>query len=182
MPPMQAALHGAQRNRIHGDVDQHLADRRVHSDSADGAESWDACSANSRSRCRWRSSCRWSISLTMTPMMCARLSRRDEAKTARYLLPPQRMDRWTVCGDGYEKSLGWVLRHQPLTLAVTLATSRADRVSVHHRAQGIFPAAGRRPDVGHHSWPIRRPPFRRCAITCIELIEDRACRIRRSTA
>jgi multidrug efflux pump len=50
------------------------------------------------------------ISLTLAPMMCARILRpgRQETQGWFYKL--------------YEHSLAWVLRHQPLTLAVTLAT------------------------------------------------------------
>ena len=36
MPPMQAALKGAAGDRLHGALDERLADRRVHPDSADG--------------------------------------------------------------------------------------------------------------------------------------------------
>ncbi len=35
MKPMQAALKGARRNRLHGAVDEHLAHRRLHSDPDD---------------------------------------------------------------------------------------------------------------------------------------------------
>ena len=79
------------------------------------------------------------ISLTATPMMCARL-----------LKPHQGMEgrgwffRWTegafqaVIG-GYERSLAWVLRHQPLTMAVTLATMAATIFLYVKVPKGFFP-------------------------------------------
>ena len=61
------------------------------------------------------------ISLTMTPMMCARLSGLEEHRKHNFLY---RFSGWVVdtMRLGYEKSLAVVLRHQPITLAVTLAT------------------------------------------------------------
>jgi len=61
------------------------------------------------------------ISLTMTPMMCARLSGRDE--NARHGLL-YRLSGGSVefLRAGYEKSLAWVLGRQPLILLVTLTT------------------------------------------------------------
>ena len=90
------------------------------------------------------------ISLTMTPMMCARLSGRDEEKQHNifYRLSGASVEALRA---GYSKSLGWVLRHQPLTLMVTIATLVLSGVSVHHRAERLLPAAGRRPHVGQHS-------------------------------
>jgi multidrug efflux pump len=68
------------------------------------------------------------VSLTLTPMMCARLLRHVDgtasivsrsALTARF---NQLIER-TV--EAYQRSLEWVLRHQPETLLVTLATLAA---------------------------------------------------------
>jgi len=61
------------------------------------------------------------ISLTITPMMCSRLLR-DQAAVKHgffYRLSGGALERLRA---GYERSLGWVLRHQPLTLVVTLST------------------------------------------------------------
>ncbi len=61
------------------------------------------------------------ISLTATPMMCARLLRRhDEEKHGFFYRLSE--NGFNAVLRGYEKSLGWVLRRQPLTLAVTLST------------------------------------------------------------
>jgi len=61
------------------------------------------------------------ISLTMTPMMCARFSGREEHGNHGFLY---RLSGASVefLRSGYEKSLRWVLGRQPLTLMVTLAT------------------------------------------------------------
>jgi multidrug efflux pump len=61
------------------------------------------------------------VSLTMTPMMCSRLAGRDESQKHNIFY---RLSGWFVetMRRGYEKSLGWVLRHQPLMLATTLTT------------------------------------------------------------
>jgi multidrug efflux pump len=62
------------------------------------------------------------ISLTLTPMMCAHLLRSANEQ-------PRHGFAWRVSERffqfvlrTYERQLSWVLRHQPLTLAVTLAT------------------------------------------------------------
>jgi multidrug efflux pump len=61
------------------------------------------------------------ISLTLTPMMCARMLRPShEQQHGRFY----RAGEWAFNGvlRAYEHSLTWVLRHQPLMLIVTLAT------------------------------------------------------------
>ena len=61
------------------------------------------------------------VSLTLTPMMCAKLLRhRPESKRGRF-------DRTVGAGfdrlvAGYARTLGWVLNHQPLTLVVFVLT------------------------------------------------------------
>src|SRR5689334_12886535 len=61
------------------------------------------------------------LSLTTTPMMCSRLLRATRER------PPSRLFRWSERGfaavlRGYERSLGWVLRHGALTMLVLLIT------------------------------------------------------------
>jgi len=61
------------------------------------------------------------MSLTMTPMMCSRLLRSHGEERHGFFY------RLSEAGFNgilrfYERSLGWVLRHQPFTLAVTLGT------------------------------------------------------------
>jgi multidrug efflux pump len=61
------------------------------------------------------------VSLTTTPMMCARLIRPEsEIRHGRLYRASERGFRWIL--DKYEATLSWVLRHQPLMLLVTIAT------------------------------------------------------------
>src|SRR5262249_21009312 len=61
------------------------------------------------------------VSLTTTPMMCARLLRPEsEIQHGRLYLASERGFRWII--RQYERTLSWVLRHQPLMLLVTVAT------------------------------------------------------------
>jgi multidrug efflux pump len=62
------------------------------------------------------------ISLTMTPMMCAKFLRPAGEKKHGHIY---RFSEWTFerMLGGYRRGLDWVLRHQPLTLAVTIATA-----------------------------------------------------------
>ena len=79
------------------------------------------------------------ISLTTTPMMCAILLRRPaEEKTAGWFF---RTSERTVeaMRSLYRRSLASVLRHQPLTLAVTLATMAATVVLYVRVPKGFFP-------------------------------------------
>ncbi len=61
------------------------------------------------------------VSLTTTPMLCALLlkSKHDE-RHGRLFRASERVFDWILAG--YEATLGWVLRHQPLTMLVTLST------------------------------------------------------------
>src|SRR5204863_6571453 len=61
------------------------------------------------------------VSLTLTPMMCARLLRPEAEEKHRPLY--HLTDRFFQGMLGaYERGLQWVLRHQPLTLTVAVAT------------------------------------------------------------
>ena len=78
------------------------------------------------------------VSLTATPMMCATLLRsRDEEKHGRFFLASERGFAWVI--GRYERALAWVLRHQPLTLAVTLGTMAATIVLYAKVPKGFFP-------------------------------------------
>jgi multidrug efflux pump len=62
------------------------------------------------------------VSLTLTPMMCARLLSADEPGHR-----PNRLFRWSEAGfdalqGGYVRGLDWVLRHRTLTMAGFFAT------------------------------------------------------------
>jgi multidrug efflux pump len=78
------------------------------------------------------------ISLTMTPMMCAKFLRpAGEKKHGRIY----RFSEWAFerLLGGYRRGLDWVLRHQPLTLAVTIATACLSVVLYIRVPKGFFP-------------------------------------------
>ena len=81
------------------------------------------------------------VSLTTTPMMCARfLKPVSEQEHGRLYRASERVFQWAL--DTYAYGLRWVLRHQPFMLSVTGATDLPERLLVHCHSQGIFPAAG----------------------------------------
>ena len=78
------------------------------------------------------------MSLTTTPMMCARLLRpKGEASHGELYRTSERAFQGII--GAYERSLGWVLKHQPLTLAVTLATMAATIFLYAKVPKGFFP-------------------------------------------
>ena len=85
------------------------------------------------------------VSLTLTPMMCARLLKRhaepEEAAVSRGF-------NWGIDGivERYRRTLEWVLRHQRATLLVTLPDARHHGLALHHRAEGLPARSGYGPD------------------------------------
>jgi len=78
------------------------------------------------------------VSLTTTPMMCARLLRPEkEEKRGRFYHVMGRGFDWL--SDKYARSLGWVLRHQPLTLCVLLITLALNVYLLMAMPKGFFP-------------------------------------------
>jgi multidrug efflux pump subunit AcrB len=78
------------------------------------------------------------VSLTTTPMMCALLLRsRGEERHGHLYQASERAFQWLL--GRYEASLSWVLRHQPLTLAVTLLTMAATVYLYVIIPKGFFP-------------------------------------------
>jgi multidrug efflux pump len=62
------------------------------------------------------------VSLTLTPMMCSRILRHKAmSEQGWFYRKSEHAFNWVIAR--YASSLQWVLRHQPLTLAVTLATA-----------------------------------------------------------
>jgi multidrug efflux pump len=61
------------------------------------------------------------VSLTLTPMMCSRILRHKPAAQQGALFRASER-AWQSLIDFYAKSLQWVLRHQPATLVVAMAT------------------------------------------------------------
>ena len=78
------------------------------------------------------------VSLTATPMMCAFLLRpHDQNRGGRLSRASER--GFAAILRGYERALGWVLRHQRLTLTVTLATMAATVFLYVKIPKGFFP-------------------------------------------
>ncbi|HLS43702.1 MAG TPA: efflux RND transporter permease subunit, partial [Paenalcaligenes sp.] len=89
------------------------------------------------------------ISLTLTPMMCARLLRAPEQEGTRVAKTgwagvqqrfTQRMEQWMQAViSGYDRGLKWVLRHQPLTLLVAVGTLLLTALLYVAVPKGFFP-------------------------------------------
>ncbi|NWC92734.1 MULTISPECIES: MdtB/MuxB family multidrug efflux RND transporter permease subunit [unclassified Pseudomonas] len=79
------------------------------------------------------------VSLTLTPMMCARLLKREpkEEEQGRFYKASGAWIDWLV--EAYGRKLQWVLRHQPLTLLVAIATLGLTVVLYLVVPKGFFP-------------------------------------------
>ncbi len=78
------------------------------------------------------------ISLTATPMMCAKLLKPYVKGSGGRLF--RASERWfAAILRGYERALGWVLRHERLTITVTLATMAATVFLYVRIPKGFFP-------------------------------------------
>ena len=137
MPPMQAALQGRPRNRLYRLLHQHFSGCRVHSHSVDGRHRWPAFPGIRRGPLG-RHSGFAGLSLTATPMMCSRLLKhiRDERHGIAYRASERVFNRLLRT---YERSLGWVLRHSRLTLAVLVLTIALNFYLFGSSPKGFFP-------------------------------------------
>ncbi|PHN29938.1 MdtB/MuxB family multidrug efflux RND transporter permease subunit [Pseudomonas sp. ICMP 460] len=79
------------------------------------------------------------VSLTLTPMMCARLLKREpkEEEQGRFYKASGAWIDWLIAG--YGRKLQWVLKHQPLTLLVAIATLGLTVVLYLVVPKGFFP-------------------------------------------
>ncbi len=78
------------------------------------------------------------VSLTLTPMMCARLLRhRSAAEQGRFYRVSERAFEAVIAF--YDRTLGWVLRHQTATLAVAVATLGCTVLLYLTIPKGFFP-------------------------------------------
>jgi len=78
------------------------------------------------------------VSLSLTPMLCARLLRRQQPDSlGRFGQASQTM--LTKLIDAYSKSLRWVLEHQPLTLIIGLITLLLTLILFYLIPAGFFP-------------------------------------------
>jgi len=79
------------------------------------------------------------ISLTATPMMCARMLRGHEEERPHNFLYRLSERGFNFIHNGYDKSLSWVLRHQFSTLIVTLSTVAVTMYLYASIPKGFFP-------------------------------------------
>ncbi|WP_313598716.1 MdtB/MuxB family multidrug efflux RND transporter permease subunit [Pseudomonas sp.] len=79
------------------------------------------------------------VSLTLTPMMCARLLKREpkEEEQGRFYKASGAWIDWLI--EGYGRKLQWVLKRQPLTLLVAIATLGLTVVLYLVVPKGFFP-------------------------------------------
>ena len=78
------------------------------------------------------------VSLTLTPMMCARLLRPEsEEPHGRFFQATERFFDGMLAW--YDRGLKWVLRHQPLTLAVAITTLIATLAMYVYIPKGLLP-------------------------------------------
>ena len=77
------------------------------------------------------------VSLTTTPMMCARFLKHETGEHNWIYKLSERGFDWMR--DEYEFALQWVLRHQPIMLAVTLATIATSGYLFYIVPKGFFP-------------------------------------------
>jgi multidrug efflux pump len=78
------------------------------------------------------------VSLTLTPMMCAKILRnKPEEEQTWFYRESERVFNWVIWR--YGTTLQWVLKHQPLTLMVTLATLIGTVVLYILVPKGFFP-------------------------------------------
>ncbi len=78
------------------------------------------------------------LSLTLTPVMCAKLLRpAHQMRHGRLYQFSDRFFKWLI--GGYDRTLKWVLRHQPLTLGVTIGTFALTMFLFYVVPKGFFP-------------------------------------------
>ena len=79
------------------------------------------------------------VSLTLTPMMCARLLKREpkEEEQSRFYKASGAWIDWLI--EAYGRKLQWVRKHQPLTLLVAIATLGLTVVLYLVVPKGFFP-------------------------------------------
>ena len=88
------------------------------------------------------------VSLTLTPMMCARILRHTpEKQQTRFYHASEKMFKSMIAF--YGRTLKVVLRYQTLTLLVAAGHACAHGRSLHPDPQGVLPGAGHGRDSGH---------------------------------
>jgi multidrug efflux pump len=123
------------------------------------------------------------VSLTTTPMMCARLLKGKEREQHGRLYRASERAFQAVL-HAYERSLTVVLRHQPLTLAVTLLTMAATVLLYARVPKGFFPQqdTGRSTDRSRPTRTRRSRPCRRSSDAFVGTVMADRSRARRQAS
>ena len=104
MTPFDAAMKGSQGDRLHRALHEHLADRRLHSHPAHGRHRRPALPRVRGHPFASPSPFRCVVSLTTTPMMCAKFLQPAQSERAQPLLPLRRarlqLDCWPATTAG----------------------------------------------------------------------------------
>ena len=79
------------------------------------------------------------ISLTLTPMMCAYLLKRENAPEEHHVGSGEKKTWWDRLVDAYARSLDWVLGHRVLTMLVLTATVALTVVLFIAMPKGLLP-------------------------------------------
>ncbi len=79
------------------------------------------------------------VSLTTTPMLCARFLKHDHEKTQHGFFYRLSEGAFNGLLRGYDHSLRWVLRHQPIVLAITILTALLSVQMFRTVNKGFFP-------------------------------------------
>ena len=96
------------------------------------------------------------VSLTLTPMLCARILSRAQARHRQAGWFARASDAF-VDGllAGYRVSLDFVLRHRFVMLLLTFATGYRRGVALRRHSQGLLPRGGHRLPARHHRGAAR---------------------------
>ncbi len=158
MSPLAAALQGGRGDRLHGPLDQPVAGGRLHPHPAHGRHRRPALPRVRRHAVgRHRRLAGRLADGDADDVRQASAAVRQGAADGRLY---RASERWfAAILRGYERALGWVLRHQRLTLAVTLATMAATIFLYVKIPKGFFPQQDTGRLTGRSS-PTRTPRSR----------------------
>ena len=148
MAPFQAALKGAQGNRLYGADHQHFAGGGVHSPAADGRDCGPAVSRVRRDPVGGHRRFHGGLAHRHAHP-CARTCLKQHESHGWMYRTSERAFNWVV--KFYGRTLSTVLRFPAITLAVLLATIALNVYLYIHVPKGFFPAAGQRTHDGRDS-------------------------------
>ena len=135
---------GLRRDRLHHRLDHAVADRGVHPAVPDGRLRRQAVPGIRRHGHAPRCVLSLVISLTLTPMMCARLLKDEPRRKHGRLYRAASSAASMACLALYERGLRVALRHRFATLLVMLVTIALTGYLYVDHPEGLLPAAGHR--------------------------------------